>query len=393
MTTKNILLATLMAAGPLMANAQYLGEGYYRISNLGLKGLDKEETYLNVDFNKVNVSTSSGTAQNFEAAVSWPTEKRDFHTSPASVIYIKVNGSNIGLAAQGTTIADMTSYQISLTQNGSANSYQLSSTASGVTLYLWAKKSASSLGRHICTTDNQSSSAYKFWAMYKIGTDDATYLGVKPTLEAEGKYYAPYYVSFPFKTVSDGMKVYYVDSATSETFSMQEISGVVPGGVPVIIECSSADPSANRIEPVAGSYGTISGNCLSGTYFCDDFEDPTAYPTARVTFDANTMRTWSVEDGKLVLSTDNSLLHSSYYSGELKNGYINANESYLNVPSTYGKSLKRVASGIDEVQSGAGEAKVVSYTTLGGMRIKEPQPGTGVVIVKYSNGNSKTVVY
>lgn len=388
-----------MAASPLMANAQYSGEGYYRIYNLGLKTLSKIDTYLNVDFNQVDINTSAGTAQYMTAVASWPTTKRDFHASPGNVVRINVSGSDIELGAQGTTIADMMVYKLKLTQNGSANSYQLSSTYSGITLYLWAEKEASTLGRYICTTNNQSSNAYKFWAMEKVGTDDNTYVGVKPTLEAGGKYYAPYYVSFPFKVVSDGMKVYYVKYATSEAFSLEEVTGVVPGGQAVIIECSSQNPSENRIEPVLGNYGTLSGNMLSGAYFCDDFESPKVYPTARVTFDANTMRTWSVEDGQLVLSTDNSLLHTSYYFGkrgytsELKNGYINANESYMNVPATYAKSLKLVSSGIDEVQSEAGDAKVVSYTTLGGMRISKPQAGTGVVIVKYSNGNSKSVVY
>lgn len=395
---KKTLLTAIASLLTLTAGAQLQGDGYYRVYNLGLDVLQKKRCYAFVSADKAIISTSAGTGQNFTALEFWPTTTQSQVGAPASIIYATLNGNYVDLEAQGTSVSKMTNYQLTLKQNGTANSYTLSTEAYATTLYLYATETLHGK-RYFATTIANKSVAYKFWALEPLSSSsDDKYFGVAPTLEANGKYYAPFYASFPFKFASTGMKAYYVDAADSEHYSLKEITAdVKPAATPMIIECSSNEPTNNRLDLVRGGYTPITDNKLSGVYFCNDyFDDDTGI---RTHFDAATMRVWNVEDGKLVLSTATDNLHSSYYAGkanfpdEKYHGYINANESYLTVSSTANSTLTLGATGIKDLTSSVTDVKPVSYTTLSGMRIDAPQAGAGVVIVKYSDGTARRVVY
>lgn len=392
---KKFLLAIITSAMTFGVNAQVNGDGYYRVSNLGYKymGSPNRNTYVFVDHDKALISTTAGTGQNFQAITLYENVNRSPISDPASVIYAKINGNNVDLEGQGTSVSRMTDAKLILTQNGKANSYQLSTIKSGMTLYLWASTWNLWDNFAITSTISNSKVAFKYWAIYPVSSSSSdNYFGVKPTLNADGKYYAPFYASFPFKFASTGMKAYYVKSYDTEHFALEEItSEVKPGGTPMLIECSSEDPSNNRLDLLYGNYGTVSGNKLSGVYFCNDFVD--GYANARVTFDAKTMRIWNVENGQLVLSTATDNLHSSAYSNELKHGYLNANQSYLKVSSSVNATLTIGSTGVNGVKSADNSAEPVSYTTVGGVKINAPKAGMGVVIVKYSDGSARRVVY
>lgn len=391
---KKILIVALLSLESMFANAQLSGDGYYRVYNLGLDVIaPKAKCYTWVAFNKAGVSTQAGTAQSFEAIALWPEADKPSVSEPATVIYAKLNGNSVDLAAQGTSVSSMTNSTLNYSQNGSANSYSLYTTQSGVTLYLWTS-STSTFGHYIAQTKTGSSVAYKYWAVEPISSSTDNYFGVTPTLEAGGKYYAPFYASFPFKFASKGMKAYYVNSADDSNFSLTEItSEVKPGATPMLIECSSANATDNRLDLVYGDTGTLTGNKLSGVYFCNDYFDSDKYPSCRTTFDASTMRVWNVENNQLVLSTATDHLHSSSFTGELQNGYLNANQSYLLVPTSAAKTLTLSSTGVTNIDTSDEVAVPVSYITESGIKLDKPRKGMGIIIVKYSDGATKKVVY
>lgn len=393
---KKFLLAIIASAMTLGANAQVNGDGYYRVTNLGFKVLKKKNVYVFVDHDKAIITSSAGTGQSFEAIALYEDVNRSPISDPASIIYAKINGNNVDLEGQGTSVSKMTDAKLTLTQNGKANSYQLSAIKSGMTLYLWTAEMQRSKHAYTTTITNNGGVAYKFWAIYPVSVTSDNYFGVKPTLNANGKHYAPFFASFPFKFASTGMKAYYVKSYDTEHFALEEItSEVKPGNTPMLIECSSEDPSNNRLDLLHGNYGVVSGNKLSGVYFCNDFQG--GFDNARVTFDAKTMRVWNVENGQLVLSTATNNLHTSYYygrlDGQLQHGYLNANQSYLKVSSNVNATLTIGSTGVNGVKSADDSAEPVSYTTVGGVKINAPKAGMGVVIVKYSDGSARRVVY
>lgn len=389
---KKFLLAIFAAAVSSVAIAQVNGNGYYRVTNLGRQLLDKMNCYVYVDYNQARIVTGAGTGQNFEPIALYPDTKRSPISDPASVIYAKINGSNVDLEAQGSSVSQMTSQKLILTQNGNANSYQLSTIRSGMTVYLWSSKNLT-LDHYIATTIQGNSIGYKFWAITPMSSSSDNYFGVKPILNADGKLYAPFYAAFPFKFASSGMKAYCVKSFDDNHFALEEItSEVKPGKTPMIIECSSENPSDNRLDLLYGNYGSVSGNKLSGVFFCNDFI--TGYSDVRTQFDEKTMRVWNVENGKLVLSTSDANLFKSIFAVDADKLFIKANQSYLKVPATASKTLTiGDPSGVEGVKTTEEAAEAVSYTTLDGMKIDAPKAGMGVVVVKYNDGTARKVVY
>ncbi len=394
---KKILFTALVSVMSLAANAQLNGNGYYRVYNLGLNLKKNKKCYTWVTDNKAQIVNQAGTGQSFEPVALWQETVKSPISEPASIIYATIKGNTIDLEAQGTSVSKMTSCALTLTPKGSANSYTLSTYTNGCFLYLWA--STVTNGKHyIATTISNTDDAYKCWSVEPVASSTDNYFGVKPTLEVDGKFYAPFYASFPFKFASQGMKAYYVSSVDTEHYMLEEItSEVKPGSTPMLIECSSDNVSDNRLDLVYGNYGSVSGNKLSGVYFCNDYIDDN--PSCRITFDAASMRVWNVENGKLVLSTATDNLHTSYYAGksnfpdELYNGYLNANQSYLNVSAAANTTLTLGTTGVNDLGASAEAAKPVGYTNLGGMKIDTPREGMGVVIVKYSDGTARSVVY
>ena len=394
---KRFLLTAAVSVMTLAASAQLQGDGYYRVYNLGLQTLKNKKCYTWVAADKVLIVNQAGTGQRFDAIELWSKTVKSPISEPASVIYATLNGSNIDLEAQGTSVSRMTDCKLTLAQNGTANSYTLSTVQAGCTLYLWAYTNKSAK-HYIATTITNNSVAYKFWGVEPVSSSSDNYFGVQPTLEANGKYYAPFYASFPFKFASQGMKAYYVSSVDNDHYTLEEITTEVkPGATPMIIECSSNNVSDNRLDLLHGSYPAVKGNKLSGVYFCNDFYEDSR--GIRTTFDPATMRVWNVENGQLVLSTATDNLHSSYYAGkanfpgELYNGYLNANQSYLTVSASASQTLTAGTTGVNDLNASAEAAKPVRYTTAGGMTVDAPQKGMGVVIVKYSDGTVRSVVY
>lgn len=269
----------------------YVGKGYYRVRNL------TTERYIYVTDNKDYYDIAHD-KEDFQGIQLWK-DAAKAAKSPASVILIEeLYPGGFDLKAQGTGVYDLTSYCVNVTKK-SDGTYEVSASRSGVTKFLSDDRTNSSDQGKLGTS---GTAKYRRWIVDKIEATHATnYVGINPTITFNGKYYQTFYASFPFRTISPGMHVYYISDVEGDLALIQEIEGDVPAATPVIIECASANATDNRIEPLPTTTARVTDNLLCGVYFCNG-KRPQESVDAYTKFDAATMRILTVADGKLVMS-------------------------------------------------------------------------------------------
>ena len=207
--------------------------------------------------------------------------------------------------------------------------YQVYATEAGMTIYL---SDAGSWGGDYHTLGTTGKGTTTRWIAEPIDANTDSYFGVKPTLTVGDKYYAPFYADFAFSFASAGMKAYTISVIDGGIAVIKPIeTEVIPASTPVIIECSSADKSNNRLNLLAGSYPAVANNKLAGVYFCNEFREKSK--DAITPFDNTLMRVLQVNaEGKLVFDTQTTNLHVNWWGDDGKR-YLNANQSYLPVPT------------------------------------------------------------
>ena len=269
----------------------YVGKGYYRVRNL------TTERYIYVTDNKDYYDIAHD-KEDFQGIQLWK-DAAKAAKSPASVIFIEeLYPGGFDLKAQGTGVYDLTGYCVNVTKK-SDGTYEVSASRSGVTKFLSDDRTNSSDQGKLGTS---GTAKYRRWIVDKIEATHATnYVGISPTITFNGKYYQTFYASFPFRTISPGMHVYYISDVEGDLALIQEIEGDVPAATPVIIECASANATDNRIEPPPTTTARVTDNLLCGVYFCNG-KRPQESVDAYTKFDAATMRILTVADGKLVMS-------------------------------------------------------------------------------------------
>ena len=324
-----LVLLGLSEAFPQVNGTGFIGNGYYRIKN---KGTDR---FIYVTDNKDYYDMTLD-KEDFQAIQLWKDAGKAC-TDPASVLYMEYkysdnNNDRYDLKAQGTGIYMLTGYYITAYKK-SDGCYEVYASGHGVTKYL-SDNETSTAQQGMMGTGGKLN--YRKWVVDKIDPNHATnYIGIKPTIELNGKFYQPYYVGFPFKACSPDMHIYYIHKIDGNKAYMREIEGDIPASTPVIIECASADPSKNRIEPLISTSVKVSGNKLSGVYFCNG-KRPKESVDAYKKFDAATMRVFSVANGGLVLTNNaperlNEIKATDFVNltGYIKVKCIPANSSYF----------------------------------------------------------------
>ena len=316
-----ILLFTITSA--LLSFAQLNGDGFYRIRNYGTG------YYIWVCDNTGSINYV-GTTADMGALQLWP-ELDNAISEPASVLYmIHEGGEKWDAQAQSTGVYKMIQHYLQVRTLGVAEGntlYQVYATESGMTIYLSDSGGWGGDYHSVGTTGKGTATR---WIAEPIDANTDNYFGVKPTLTVGEKYYAPFYADFAFSFASPGMKAYTVSVVDDGIAVIKPIeTDIVPASTPVIIECSSADKSNNRLNLLAGSYPAVSNNKLAGVYFCNEFREKSK--DAITPFDASSMRVLDVNaEGKLVFSTQTTNLHINWYGDDGKR-YLNANQSYLPV--------------------------------------------------------------
>lgn len=301
--------------------AQLDGNGYYRVRNMG------SNYYIHVEDNTGSINIAKGSAD-MGAILLWEGMENSV-SDPGSVIYFEKHGSAWDFQAQNTGAYKIIGRYLELSSYATTPvSYELGASASGITAFLYdAGKPRSSSKNHILGTTGETAK-HRRWYIEPISSNSDNYFGITPKFSSNGKYYAPFYAAFPFSFASEGMKAYIISKVIDNIAVIKPVDNkIIPSKTPLIIECSSQNPSDNRLDLLTGSYSSIASNCLSGVYFAHD--DRAKSADARTLYNKSTMRTLAVKDGKLVFNNDETSQHyDNLYS---KKYYLNPNEAYLKV--------------------------------------------------------------
>ena len=290
----------------LTSFAQFNGSGYYRIKNVA------SERYITVRDNRGSVNIGATSAD--LGAVELYKGFENVVSDPSSILYIDQTPSGFKFYAQGTDTYEIIGYYLQMKQN-SDGSYKAYQGNSMMVMYLGDKVTSSAVKGSLSTN---AKGEYRDWYILPFNaSSNDNYFGINPDINAKGDYYASFYASFPFTTLSKGLKAFYIVKVDRDMAVYREITdGIVPAATPVFFKCVSDKPVDNKLDIIANSV-TLSGNQLCGVYF--DNNNSAHYN--RTAYDANTMRVLgTTSDGQL-----------AYVKANLD--FLPANKSYLNVPN------------------------------------------------------------
>lgn len=304
-------------------SAQFTEDGYYRVQNFGTQ----RYLYLTDNTGMYDMNRDVG---DFGALQMYMGQEKTI-SNPACILFIKKYGSQIDIQGQGVGIYQIVSRYVDLhtvTTGAFKGTYTVSASEAGLTKYLDDEVTNREYEQGYVGLNR--SSPYRNWLIHPVNSSsDDNYFGITPLFSLNGKYYYPFYASFPFKTVSTGMKVYKVSTVDVELgyAVLSEVTGVVPGQTPVLIECASNAPTNNRLDLIVSSDSPLAGNHLLGAMFCN-YERRRASRDAVTTFNPDVMRVIGVtSEGKLGYVTNTQYLNQIEGSC-----YIPANTSFLSVP-------------------------------------------------------------
>lgn len=341
MINKTILSIALACISGLTATAQITGDGYYRIKNA------TTERYMSLSDNTsrgISTQTTTVDASALLTKKNWD----EVSTDPGTIFYIEhKTNDEYNIKSQGANLYDMINYYIRLKYFANGNVYRAWQSKSGGTVYL-SDENDFFKGKDEGYVDNNTKETLN-WYITEVNTTD-NYIAIKPTFQANGKYYASFFAAFPFSVTSSNMKVYYINNVDENKGQAmyKEITGIVPASTPVIIECTSQEAVDNKIKVEMTNPAAIKDNKMTGVYFCLGSRDVAHYNSTQ--FDAKTMRTLAVaEDGSLVLNDEDTYMTSTIIKVGDKRPYsyptikaIPRNTGYLKVSASCPKVLKFV---------------------------------------------------
>ncbi|MCH5235729.1 MAG: hypothetical protein J1E16_10580 [Muribaculaceae bacterium] len=305
---------------PIFANLN--GSGFYRVMNYG-----SSRWGVLID-NKGEIDAVGASADLHALQLTKNTE--EVLSEPGSIIYVDQLGSNqYDVAAQGVTLESLVNATVSIRQNGTGAdnqaTYMIYSVYKGATKYIGDANIITSQ-EYGNASINASNENFKKWYILPVNATSDNYFGAVPTVKAEGKLFTTVFTSFAYKPYSSGVKAYYIARTGYGMAEMVEITGAVPPGSPVIIQCASENVSDNRME-VLNLEDVLPSNSLTGVYF--NYYGSSVYSN-RVKYDPETMRILGVcSDGSL-----------GFVKGDIE--YIPANSAYLKVPANSAPELKCV---------------------------------------------------
>lgn len=311
----------------LSASAQLSGSGYYRIKN---KATGKYATLASDEMSYQNVvegiggsnllsdtNLGGGTPKNPSTNGAYPTviakmgcylendirQVEDGALNTASIFYLEKNGSQYNLKGEGTDLKTITTGNYTASITVDFPGFYTNIKPLGNNLYnIYIPVSASAKRKIFGIPINVTITVGDYYFCDNAGTfgvekdastkneaqwyiEPATTFNVKPLEKVKdnaGHYYTTLCVDFPFSIPSKGSTVLAAYTVTGKDAKgnavLNRLSGVIPGGTPVILECSSADETKNvlNIETATapantscadGAVVSSDDNCLQGRYF------------------------------------------------------------------------------------------------------------------------------
>lgn len=310
---KKFLFALSLSGMFFTAFANLNGNGYYRVMNFG------SSRWANLIDDKASVDFFAGSADLHSMQLTNDTEA--ILSSPGSVVYInQVANNQYDVAAQGVTLESLVDNTIKIQANGtsSANNqtlYRIYGTYKGVTKYI-GDSNIITIEEFGNASLNVSNVNFNKWYIMPLDAASDNYFGAVPSVTAGNNYYTTLFTSFAYKPYSAGVKAYYISRVGYGMAEMVEITGAVPPGSPVVIQCAGQKVSDNRMQ-IEELQDVLPANALTGVYF--NYYGSKSYSN-RVAYDPKTMRVLGVcSDGSL-----------GFVTSDIE--YIPANSAYLTVP-------------------------------------------------------------
>lgn len=327
-----VILSLALFAATGAASAQDFANGYYRFQSA------VTDRYIVVIDNRGSVDIMSTTAD-LGAVHTYRGFDENIVSNPGSIIYVERHGEGYDLHAQGVSTYDLVGYYLRIRRSRTNdNAYWAYATSSGMTSYINDEVWDGDEG-YVGTNDSNG----RDWYILPVETQGDNYFGVRPTCSADGLYYQSFYASFPFSFASEGMKAYYVSQFGNGMAVLKEYTGgVVPASMPLIIECSSDQPTNNRLNLLTDEVQAPSDNSLTGVYF----NTPLPYGHVnQVANDPATMRLLGItSEGKLGMVAKPEV------------DFVPANAVYLSVPEGTASELRFVSE--DEFTAGINDITV-----------------------------------
>ncbi|MDO4210472.1 MAG: hypothetical protein Q4D23_01970 [Bacteroidales bacterium] len=326
---KKFILLAFTAALSLGASAQgYQGypsarltNGFYRVQNVA----SNRYAYVNDNTGGINMNNTSA-----DMGAITLSKDMDPYCDPASVCYVKKVAHKHDVIGQNTSLYGFINHYVQFQDAADGESYLITPllriNGQETDIYLSDGAANSPYGTTYVkgeTTKETAKTDKKYWwNMIPMDFAGSEYLGIKPdaSMQAGDKYYKPYIVGFDMQ-LSKGMKAYYVTEVKTDAVIIAEYAGdVVPANMPVIIECSSATASDNRVTLLNGEgslYTPAADNMLVGQYFCNENHGNAG--DAYRPFNSKSNRVLAVVDGMLTYVTgEEALKHTTVLSVEDK---------------------------------------------------------------------------
>lgn len=421
------LTMSLLALCSMPAIAQLSGTGFYRFRNA-----QYASDYISMANDKFNFHTciakacggltqaltDAGKARALDCAGKYL--QTDIHMVddaniiiPGSVIYAKkiTSDGEYNLIGQGTSLETLTTGKYDASADLEFKERYITITArsgSGAnTLYTASvelKSSTSvpffgypSLGiRYLVDQDNTLALSTSYSATNaKWYIEPVTHFNVLPEVELNGKWYTTLKVPFAFTLSGSVEKAYAITAIDGGVLQYQEITGTVPAGTPVLLQCGSPDPADCRLiptgaptytapqmlvnsnAPVADENSSYQGtNLLGGTYYCNT-DGTITYNTNGGTDTINANK-FTAASGKYVIgkNADGKLGFIPAANAGLT--YMPANKAWMTsagvFPTMAAPSISLASgtySGPQTVTITAQEGATILYSTNGGTTWQE----------------------
>jgi hypothetical protein len=339
---KLLLLFTLLSSVSYLSAQSLPASGFYRIKNV------KSGRYVTVvdSYGKLDIT---GAKADLGALRTFPDYNKIVYNPGAVVYMLYEREDHYDMQGQGTGARAIVGYPLQVHPNADGTFWAYASKSSAA-LYLkevfddfsdfsqfgpYGKLITSNL---TSTTDN----SFKFNIIPLSASNDDNYFGIKPDINVGSSWYKSFYMGFAYTMASPGMNTYYVtkvDKAKGVAV-YEEIKGTVPKQTPAFVKCSSQDPSANRLDFTFNSPAAVSGNILTGVFFCNTpVEAAGPDHEMYVQYNESTMRVLGkTSSGELgyIKAPDSAVF--------IENGkkYIPSNTAYLTVDASTPAELKLV---------------------------------------------------
>lgn len=355
---KKILLSLFCVMVGLTVKAGDLPNGFYRIQNTG------SERWMHLVDDEGSVDWGATTVD-LHALALYNASSVDPLSTMATVLYIEnISDNEYNIIGQGINFKELFHHTVTIRKSSPTdNTYYIYGTYQGAAKYIADFLKKGTRDSFTKLWDGRYPELRQ-WTFHPVNSTD-NYVGVEANIASNGKYYTDFCVSFPYK-LPTGMKAYYFARIGRGSLEKIEISGIIPPGLPVVLESPYKEASKNKLELV-NNFTSGPAQVLTPNYFCykqDNIDK-------RVKYDPNTMRVFGVcKDGNIGFVTANNL------------DYLPVNSLYLPVvagcPSEY-KALEtaQFTAGIESITTSEEE---ISYA----QGIISTSGAKGIVVVNLS---------